>query len=464
MSLSTYWEPARKGLGFAAGLMLLGAAAQAQFVPAGTYASVHNYVTLGDTNGDGRLDIVTCNSLGTVDVLLSGSSGFAPATTYTTQLSSCGTVAVGDVTGDGRADLVAGDFTEGWLAVLPGQAGGFGTPTRYFVGNSSRIATVVLGDVTGDGRADIVATDYITGNIVVLPAQAGGGFGTISTYTIAGLTRPIGARLADLNADGRLDIVVGGSQVIGVLPGQAGGGFGTPRTYMIGTNDVADFALADVNQDGSLDIVAPGLGSVQLYLLQAGQFLAYGYYPANGLPNVTAVADVNGDGRPDMLTNDSGTRDIGTLLGQPGGGFVNGNSYTNWPRATGSASYKSLAVGDVNADGKLDIVSGNMLSNEVGVLLNTSVLAARPGAVSQDLALFPNPARHAATLHLPAGMGAQAATLTVADALGRVVRTRALPAAPGCQPTLDLTGLRPGVYTVRVQAGARAAVQRLTVE
>ncbi|MBH8559501.1 T9SS type A sorting domain-containing protein [Hymenobacter negativus] len=94
-------------------------------------------------------------------------------------------------------------------------------------------------------------------------------------------------------------------------------------------------------------------------------------------------------------------------------------------------------------------------------------LAASPLATADAVALpgftlSPNPAHGAATVQLPAVPGAATATLTVLDALGRAVRTGSAPT--NARAALDLAGLVPGLYIVRVQAGGSAATRRLVVE
>jgi hypothetical protein len=88
-------------------------------------------------------------------------------------------------------------------------------------------------------------------------------------------------------------------------------------------------------------------------------------------------------------------------------------------------------------------------------LANVGPAAAQPG-----FEVFPNPARTVATVRVPAGNNA--ATLTLTDALGRVVRTQS--ATAGRDYPYDLAGLAPGVYALRMQAGAAVATQRLIIE
>jgi len=91
--------------------------------------------------------------------------------------------------------------------------------------------------------------------------------------------------------------------------------------------------------------------------------------------------------------------------------------------------------------------------------------ATAPQTATTGLGVFPNPARGTATVQLPAGLGAGPTTLTLLDALGRVVRTRTMALPAGTTTTdLDVAGLAPGVYALRVATGERLGTARLVVE
>ncbi|MDB5269480.1 MAG: hypothetical protein JWP58_2520 [Hymenobacter sp.] len=112
--------------------------------------------------------------------------------------------------------------------------------------------------------------------------------------------------------------------------------------------------------------------------------------------------------------------------------------------------------------GSQAITAANTASVGFLAALAAGPLATADAVALAGLSLSPNPAHGTATVQLPAGLGTAPATLTVLDALGRPVRTQT--ASTNARAEMDLTGLAPGLYAVRVQAGGSTASQRLVVE
>ena len=105
-----------------------------------------------------------------------------------------------------------------------------------------------------------------------------------------------------------------------------------------------------------------------------------------------------------------------------------------------------------------------LITGRFELLFSPQPLATAPAALTQQVGLYPNPAKTAAFLELPASLGRQAITATLVDALGRVVRTTLLPAQGALAHQLDLRGLSAGVYALRLNTSAGTVVKRLTVE
>lgn len=299
---------------------------------------------------------------------------FGPMRAYSVGASSSPRhVAIGDVNGDNRPDIITANYGANSVGVsLAGSSGGFaGGATFYATGAGSGPADVMLGDVNGDGQPDIiVGCDGLVG---VLLGQGGGRFTAISTYATGSGNHADALALGDVNRDGRPDIVMSGFNFngVGVLLGQAGGRFATVSTYPTGAGSQPfDVVVGDVNGDGWADIITANFGtnSVGVLLGQiAGGFAAVSTY-SNGAgiaPQSVSLGDVNSDGRPDIVTASPGSGGVGVLLGLVSGGFAVVSTYA---AGTGSQPY-DVALGDVNGDNRQDIITANFGTSTVGIFL-----------------------------------------------------------------------------------------------
>jgi hypothetical protein len=212
--------------------------------------------------------------------------------------------------------------------------------------------------------------------------------------------------------------------------------------------------LSDVNKDGALDILATDRTRDVVEVLlnkRDGTFLAASSYPmgSGSRPEGFAAADMDGDGYADMVTANFGTNTLGISRNNRDGTFAPVVLIS-----TGSGSQPTdVALSDVNKDGKLDIVVTNYNST-IGILINNTVLATHSGAAFPPVqaTIYPNPARHAATLK-----GATAnTTVNVYNTLGNLVLTTQTNATGTA-----LLALPGGLYLVRSGTGPAL---RLTVE
>jgi uncharacterized glyoxalase superfamily protein PhnB len=144
------------------------------------------------------------------------------------------------------------------------------------------------------------------------------------------------------------------------------------------------------------------------------------------------------------------------------GGSAN-NDYATAVAVSGAAVYAAGFVNPPASFGSIAVSSsGNNLVGFLASLTDPTLTATTAARGTLSFSLFPNPARAAATVQLPAVPGATTATLTLTDALGRVVRTETVPS--GGRHELNLRGLAPSLYAVQVQADNSVGTQRLVVE
>jgi hypothetical protein len=171
-----------------------------------------------------------------------------------------------------------------------------------------------------------------------------------------------------------------------------GAGLVTPLAGIPG-----NIATADLNSDGRPDVIVPDFGTdlVSVRLAQSGgRFAAVQRYAVGLKPSFIAVGDYNRDGHPDIAVSNAGSGSVSVLLNQGDGDFAPARNYSVSQPGSFSGGSFSVAAIDVNHDGLVDLVTSNSLSNDVTVLLgrgNGSFSPARTYAIAgpHSLGLIP---------------------------------------------------------------------------
>ncbi|HEX7077057.1 MAG TPA: FG-GAP-like repeat-containing protein [Candidatus Eisenbacteria bacterium] len=285
----------------------------------------------GDFNRDGIPDFVIACGAG--DAVLIEMGTVADTLTMPSMVAfnlgyEFSDVAVADFNRDGRQDIAAASAASSAVLVFLGNGDGtFAAPLSASTGSFGP-TSIAVGDVDRDGIPDLVAALGVGINpnsIGTMHGRGDGMFDTIRPYTVG--QTPYALALGDLNRDGFLDAAVTltgtpGNRYIAVLIGSTGGGFASPSLYPISQNAL-DIVWANVDGDGPSDLLVPnGSGAVAtlsfLHALGAGgTFNAKVDYTMGGLPVDLAVADLNRDGRPDVIGALAGGADISVLLSAP---------------------------------------------------------------------------------------------------------------------------------------------------
>ncbi len=299
-------------------------------------AAYPNAVALGDLNGDGMLDIVTAggdSSRGTVSVLLgTGEGTFAAKVDYTTG-NGPSSVALRDLNGDGKLDLVVASGAANTVSVLLGTDDGKFAPKVDNPGRGNP-SSVVVSDLNGDGKLDLMTANQDTNVVSVLLGTGDGKFDAGPNCSTGGSPRAV--TLGDVDGDGNLDLVTANYDVgtVSVLLGTGDGRFAAKVDYATGERP-SWVALGDLNGDGKLDLAAAtyaGFSSTVSVLLGTGggKFAAKVDYTTGGLVNdanppsafSVALGDLNGDGKLDLVTANWSTSTVSVLLGTGGGKFA----------------------------------------------------------------------------------------------------------------------------------------------
>ena len=266
---------------------------------------------LADFNADNKLDLAI-EGLTDASVLFgNGTGGFGAPTTITFAPEIVSDVRTGDFNGDGKPDLaiatiLSGQPTGGKLRILLNDgAGGFTAgPAIALNANSGRLA---IGDFNGDGKADVAASfssvSAVADHVLVLLGNGNGGFAaTIDVPTGQNATDATVAALGDLNGDGFADLGVvensGTTRQLVLLFGDGTGHF-APQV-LSNTAGIFRVASADMNGDGKLDLVATGTSFLGVLLGDgAGHFPNLTFFSAPTALELR-LADLNGDGRTDV--------------------------------------------------------------------------------------------------------------------------------------------------------------------
>jgi len=391
------------------GKAALGASTLAQnFAPQSFYLSGGNpiSVAVGDFNGDGKPDIVTGNqNAKKVSVLLGNGDGtFQKQMSYVTGNTPT-FVAVGDFNGDGKLDLAVVNYSDNTVSVLLGNGDGtFQNQVIYATGTNPH--SIALGDFNGDGKLDLAVVNYGDNTVSVLLGNGDGTFQNQKSYAVGG--SPTSVAIGDFNGDGKSDLAVtntndgngGPDSTISVLLGNGDGTFQNQSTSQ-SVYDALSIAVGDFNGDGKLDLAVPsappGAGSVVAVLPGNGDgtFQTPKFYSTGNGSYSIAVGDFNGDGKLDLAAANFGSN-ASVLLGNGDGTFQNAMYFA----AAGATV--SVAVADFNGDGTPDLALAVQFNGGVSVLVN-QLIAQTATAQLTGLSIL-GAGTHEVDVHYPGDM------------------------------------------------------------
>jgi hypothetical protein len=348
------------------------------------------WVAAGDFNGDGKLDLAVVApgcSPGTngVAILLGNGDGtFTAKPTLTSPLQSPVSAVVGDFNNDGKLDLAVVDRSAGsdMLFVFLGKGDGtFQAPASVNLGVSAAVNIVVAADFNKDGNLDLAVSFMNQAAVDVILGNGNGTFQAPRVLALPAGNGGFGLAVGDFNNDGIPDLVattpnIGG---ISVFLGKGDGTFTPVNNPQSGTLPTAygavpdggatSVAVGDFNKDGKLDVIVGlsgvnGAASVAVLLGNGdGTLQSETLFETADIPSFVTVADINGDGNLDWITNGTNTSYVAIGLGRGDGTFLAARNFS------ADVSPYSVAAADFNKDGKLDLVVTNSGSTDTSILL-----------------------------------------------------------------------------------------------
>jgi len=357
--------------------------------PTPTYSLV-----AGDFNGDGKLDLAVSTGP-TLSILLGKGDGTFNVTTYPTTAQFVGTLVAGDFNGDGKLDLAFPDPSNNLVYLLLGNGDGTFTEVSTTAVGSNPV-WAVAGDFNGDGKLDLAVVNQSDGSVSILLGNGDGTFAPQSAVKVG--TTPNAVTVADFNGDGNLDLAVvnSGSNNVSILLGAGDGTFILKSSPSTGTSPFGIVA-SDFNGDGKVDLAVtnqcgnaksckhPTFGSVSI-LLGAGDgtfSVTSKVLVDHGNPLGIAAGDVNADGKTDLVV--VGLNESAALILPGNGKGAFGAPIPMMRFAPPFAGY--VAVGDFNGDGRLDFAENN--PNAIDGIIGVSV------QTQSAVAFYPQ------TLHFP---------------------------------------------------------------
>lgn len=326
------------------------------------------FVSEGDFNSDGIIDLVTANNNSAISIFLGNSSGSFSTPTSLPTGASPSQIVVDDFNNDGKQDIAVAARNSGNISLFlgsPTTPGTFASAINVSIG----VGTVSLAsaDFNQDGRKDFTAASVANNGgslLFVVFANGSGGFSAPVTLTS---TNPNFVNAKDINKDGKTDIITSSrGGVVSVLMGDGLGGFTAPINTST-NSDSASFSVGDLNNDGNLDVATANLtnGSSSILLGDGtGSFTVSSLTVGGGSTTGIEIADINLDGKADLAISSSANV-VSFFAGNGDGTFSARRAFP-----TGAVPNSILST-DIDRDGKLDLVTSNQNSGNFSVLINT---------------------------------------------------------------------------------------------
>ncbi len=370
-----------------------------------------NGIVIGDIDGDGKADVMIANiNDNTVSVYRNtstsgniNSNSFASKVSFTTGFRPTN-MALGDLDGDGKLDLALSSYNGTTVTVLRNTASSgvitstsFAAKVEFTVGSINGLSSIAIHDFDGDGKPDLAIMNPSRNVISVLrnTAQPGNitssSFNSYIDYSTGGT--PYGIALGDLDGDGKPDISVANLYPSG--PATAMAVFrNTAVSGSINTNSFAakvdlptayyntqHLAVGDLDGDGKQDITiissqpAPNIyvyrnTATSGVLSNTGSFAARVSFSSSVLPTYTCIGDIDGDGKPEIILSSQGGNTLSIFRNTSVQGTITSSSFAPKVDFITGSQPNIFTLGDIDGDGKTDIIVLNTGSNSFSVFRN----------------------------------------------------------------------------------------------
>ena len=362
-------------------------------------------IVVGDLDGDGKADLVVTNiGSNTISVFRNtssngsiSSSSFAAKVDFATGISPL-SAAIGDVDGDGKADIVVISSSGNYVSVLRNISTSGSITSSSFAANvdfttGSAPYSVAIGDLDGDGKADLAVANFGSSSVSILRNTSTSGSITNSSFAakvdFATGGSPYCVAIGDLDGDGKADLAVTNSSfnTISILRNSSSNGSITSSSFEAKVDfatgeDPYSVAIGDLDGDGKADLAFVNNSSNSVSVLRnistSGSIISSSFeakvdLTTGSYPRSVAINDLDGDGKVDLAVSNAGSNTISVFRNISSSGSISVSSFAAKVDFTTNNVPISVAIGDLDGDGKADLAVTHQSSNTISIIRNNPI-------------------------------------------------------------------------------------------
>ena len=375
-------------------------------VTAATVSSLTVIVPLGGTYQPITVVNTTTGLIGystsTFNIIYNSGNGqyitaasFKARVSFPTTLNPSGIVAVADLDGDGKPDLITVNRLFNTFSVLRNTSTKGTITTTSFaakvdITTDSTPSSIAIGDLDGDGKPDVVITNQFKNTITIYKNTATSGtisFAAPVSLVTDTLSLPTSVAIADLDGDGKAELIVVNSyrdnisvlKNIGTKGTINSASFSSAVNFTTGQGPTT-VVVADIDGDGKPDLAVSNFAAKSVSVLRntstgntitSSSFAAKVDYAVGTGPHSVTAADLNGDGKPELITANQGNNTISILTNTTtSGAIVTGSFATQFILPSNGESPYYVTAANIDGDNMPDLVVANLVNNRLSVIRN----------------------------------------------------------------------------------------------